>query len=126
MKVDGRSTDVPCPSNARLIDGRPRTTVRRASLTGNPFLNIPPFEDEDEFPDAARAREVRVLESQIVRVASRECPVEEVTALQIEVNRWLNGVTAADAVRASVLSCPHWHLQPGHLLFRIHSPHHCS
>jgi hypothetical protein len=32
-------------------------------------------------------------------VASKKCSVEEVTALQKEVERWLKEVTAADAVR---------------------------
>jgi hypothetical protein len=79
-------------------------------------LNIPSFEDEDEFPDdillkaspsppvfpepdEVRAREARVLESKVARVASRKCSVEEVTALKQEVDRWLTEVTAADAVR---------------------------
>jgi hypothetical protein len=53
------------------------------------------------FPDPgeARAREARVLESKVARVASKKCSVEEVTALQKEVDRWLKQVTAADAVR---------------------------
>src|SRR6266849_4766957 len=53
------------------------------------------------FPDPgeARAREARVLESRVARVASKKCSVEEVTALQKEVDRWLTEVTAADAVR---------------------------
>jgi hypothetical protein len=53
------------------------------------------------FPDPgeARAREARVLETKVARVASKKCSVEEVTALQKEVERWLKEVTAADAVR---------------------------
>jgi hypothetical protein len=77
-------------------------------------LNIPSFQDEGEFPndillkasapvfpepDGARAREARVLESKVARVASRKCSVEEVTVLQKEVDRWLTEVTAADDVR---------------------------
>ena len=75
--------------------------------------NIPSFEDEDEspndllkasapgFPDPneACAREARVLESKVARVASRNFSVEEVASLQKEVDRWLTEVTAADAVR---------------------------
>jgi hypothetical protein len=77
--------------------------------------NIPSFEDEDEFPNdllkasapgfpdpnEACAREARVLESKVARVASRNFSVEEVTSLQKEVDRWLTEVTAADAVRVS-------------------------
>ena len=84
-------------------------------------LNIPSFEDEDEssdededdfpndllkasapvFPDPgeARAHEARVLEARVARMASKKCPVEEVVALQKEIDRWLTEATAADAVR---------------------------
>ena len=41
-----------------------------------------------------------MLESKVARVASKKCSVEEVTALQKEVDRWLTEVTTADAVRA--------------------------
>ena len=76
--------------------------------------NIPSFEDENEpldvllleasalvfsDPHEARAREARVLASKVARVALRSFSVEEVVALQQEVDRWLTGVTAADAVR---------------------------
>ena len=61
--------------------------------------NIPSFEDEDESPNEACAREARVLESKVARVASRNFSVEEVASLQKEVDRWLTEVTAADAVR---------------------------
>jgi hypothetical protein len=76
--------------------------------------NIPSFEDDHEpldvlllkasapvfsDPHEARAREARVLESKVARVASRNFSVEEVVALQEEVDRWLTEVTAADAVR---------------------------
>jgi hypothetical protein len=50
-------------------------------------------------PNETRAREARLLESKVARVASKKCSVEEVTALQKEVDRWLTEVTAADAVR---------------------------
>ncbi|KAF8273535.1 hypothetical protein EI94DRAFT_1654834 [Lactarius quietus] len=52
----------------------------------------------------ARAREGRMLESKVARVASKKCSVEEVTALQQEVERWLTEVTAADASSALYLS----------------------
>jgi hypothetical protein len=52
-------------------------------------------------PGEARAREGRVLESKVARVASKKCSVEEVTALKQEVDRWLTEVTTADAVRAT-------------------------
>jgi hypothetical protein len=71
--------------------------------------NIPSFEDEDNSPndlflkasdpDEARAREARVLESKVARVALRNFSVEEVTALRKEVDHWLSEATAADAVR---------------------------
>ncbi|KAI0284342.1 hypothetical protein BGY98DRAFT_589150 [Russula aff. rugulosa BPL654] len=66
--------------------------------------NIPSFEDEDESPNEACAREARVLESKVARVASRNFSVEEVTSLQKEVDRWLTEVTAADASTALFLS----------------------
>ncbi|KAH9006477.1 hypothetical protein EDB86DRAFT_3035987 [Lactarius hatsudake] len=58
------------------------------------------------YPDfgEARARDGRVLESKVARVASKKCSVEEVTALQQEVDRWLTEVTAADASSALYLS----------------------
>ncbi|KAF8483569.1 hypothetical protein DFH94DRAFT_722745 [Russula ochroleuca] len=58
------------------------------------------------FPDPgeARAREARRLESKVARVASKKCSVEEVTALQKEVDRWLTEVTTADASSALFLS----------------------
>ena len=53
------------------------------------------------FPDSGEAREseARRLESRVMRVALKKCSVEEVTALQREVDRWLTEVTSADAVR---------------------------
>ncbi|KAI0284343.1 hypothetical protein BGY98DRAFT_1183675 [Russula aff. rugulosa BPL654] len=87
-----------------------------ATSTSTPS-NIPSFEDENEpldvllleastpvFPDPheARAREARVLESKVARVASRNFSVEEVVALQEEVDRWLTEVTAADAPTAAL------------------------
>jgi hypothetical protein len=73
------------------------------------------FEDEDGSPDdtflrlletstpisdEAPAREGRVLESKVAQVASRKFSVEDVTALQREVDRWLTeGRTATDDVR---------------------------
>ena len=66
------------------------------------------FEDEegplDDLLLEARAREARVLESKVARLASRNYSVEKVAALQEEVDRWLREVTATDAVR--VLSSP--------------------
>jgi hypothetical protein len=58
------------------------------------------------FPDPgeARAREACRLESKVARVASKKCSMEEVTALQKEVDRWLAEVTAAEAVRVPSLS----------------------
>jgi len=58
------------------------------------------------FPDfgETRARDGRMLESKVARVASKKCSVEEVTALQQEVDRWLTEVTAADASSALYLS----------------------
>ena len=103
--------------------GTTRETGSVRSSTATPIseqeirsLNIPSFEDDDEFPNdlllkasaplfpdsdpgGARAREGRALESKVARVASRKCPVEEVVALQKEVDRWLTEVTAADSVR---------------------------
>ncbi|KAI9511978.1 hypothetical protein F5148DRAFT_1008791 [Russula earlei] len=55
-------------------------------------------------PGEARAREGRMLESKVARVASKKCSVEEVTALKQEVDRWLTEVTAADASSALYLS----------------------
>ena len=84
-----------------------------ATSTSTPS-NIPSFEDENEpldvllleasapvfsDPHEAPAREARVLESKVAQVASRDFSVEEVAALQEEVDRWLTEVTAADAVR---------------------------
>ena len=84
-----------------------------ATSTSTPS-NIPSFEDENEpldvllleasapvfsDPHEARAREARVLESKVAQVVSRDFSVEEVIALQEEVDRWLTEVTAADAVR---------------------------
>ena len=70
------------------------------------------------FPDSgeARAREGRMLETKVARVASKKCSVEEVTALQQEVDRWLTEVAAADAVRAPSSSAQSssltsWHIQ---------------
>ena len=63
----------------------------------------------------ARARDGRVLESKVARVASKKCSVEEVTALQKEVDRWLTEVTAADAVRAPSSSAHSSSLTPWHI-----------
>lgn len=60
-----------------------------------PEASAPGFPD----PSEARAREARVLESRVARVASAKCSVEEVVALQKQVDRWLTEVTAADTVR---------------------------
>ena len=83
--------------------GSVRSSTATSSSTRSSKSNIPYFEDEDESPDDIlledRAREARVLESKVARVASRSFSVAEITALQKEVDRWLTKVTAADAVR---------------------------
>ncbi|KAI0284364.1 hypothetical protein BGY98DRAFT_1173966 [Russula aff. rugulosa BPL654] len=90
--------------------GSDRSSIAISTLTPS---NIPSFEDENEpldvllleasaliFSDPHEAlREARVLASKVARVASRKFSVEEVVALQQEVDRWLTEVTAADAVR---------------------------
>jgi hypothetical protein len=100
-------------------------TIREAGSvrSSTASSNIPSFEDQDNSPDdllfkasdpnEARAREARVLESKVARVASRKFSVERVTALQKEVDHWLSEATAADAVRilfsssSSSLTLPH-------------------
>lgn len=69
------------------------------------------------FPDLgeARAREGRMLESKVARVASKKCSVEEVTALQQEVDRWLTEVTTVDAVRAPSSSAQSSSLTRSHI-----------
>jgi len=62
--------------------------------------SAPAFPD----PGEARAREGRVLESKVARVASKKCSVEEVNALKQEVDRWLTEVAAADASSSLYLS----------------------
>ena len=66
-------------------------------------------------PGEARARDARMLESKVARVASKKCSVEEVTALQQEVDRWLTEVTAADAVRAPSSSAQSSSLTRSHI-----------
>jgi hypothetical protein len=70
--------------------------------------NIPSYEDEDDssddlfledYGDVVRAREARVLESKVARVASRSFSVEEVAALQKEVDHWLSEGTPSNLVR---------------------------
>ena len=83
-------------------------SIRNSTSSTHP-PGIPPSEDEDleasapilpdSDSDEARVRAGRVLESKVARVASRNFSVEEVTALQKEVDHWLTEVTAADAVR---------------------------
>jgi hypothetical protein len=89
-------------SNSGTSTPRRSPTSPRPPLIEDDFPNdlllkasAPVFPD----PGEARAREARVLESKVARVASKKCSVEEVTALQKEVDRWLKEVTAADAVR---------------------------
>jgi hypothetical protein len=89
-------------SNSGTSTPRRSPTSPRPPLIEDDFPNdlllkasSPVFPD----PGEARAREARVLESKVARVASKKCSVEEVTALQKEVDRWLTEVTAADAVR---------------------------
>ncbi len=89
-------------SNSGTSTPRRSPTSPRPPLIEDDFPNdlllkasAPVFPD----PGEARAREARLLESKEARVASKKCSVEEVTALQKEVDRWLTEVTAADAVR---------------------------
>ena len=87
----GWSTPRRSPNSPRpplIEDDFPNDLLLKASA--------PAFPD----PGEARTREGRVLESKVARVASKKCSVEEVTALQQEVDRWLTEVTVADAVRA--------------------------
>ena len=83
------------------------STPRRSPTSPRPPLIEDDFPNDlllkasaQVFPDPgeARAREARRLESKVARVASKKCSVEEVTALQKEVDRWLTEVTTADAV----------------------------
>jgi hypothetical protein len=86
----GSSTPRRSPTSPRpplIEDDFPNDLLLKASATVFPD------------PGEARAREARVLESKVARVASKRCSMEEVTVLQKEVNRWLKEVTAADAVR---------------------------
>ena len=73
--------------------------------------SAPAFPD----PGEARAREGRVLESKVARVASKKCSVEEVNALKQEVDRWLTEVAATDAVRAPSSSAQSSSLTPSHI-----------
>jgi len=91
----GSSTPRRSPTSPRpplIEDDFPHDLLLKASA--------PVFPD----PGEARAREARVLETKVARVASKKCSVEEVTALQKEVERWLKEVTAADASIALFLS----------------------
>jgi hypothetical protein len=91
----------------------------RPPLIEDDFPNDFPLKGSaPSFPDSGetRAREGRMLESKVARVASKKCSVDEVTALQREVDRWLTEVTAADAVRAPSSSAQSssltsWHIQ---------------
>jgi hypothetical protein len=56
-----------------------------------------------------------VLESKVIRVASKKSSVEQVTALQQEVDRWLTEVTVADAVRAPSSSAQSSSLTHSHI-----------
>lgn len=88
------------------------STPRRSPTSPRPPLIEDDFPNDllkayaPVFPDLgeARAREAHSLESKVARVASKKCSVEEVTALQKEVDRWLTEVTAADASTALCLS----------------------
>ncbi|KAI0002487.1 hypothetical protein BJV74DRAFT_602398 [Russula compacta] len=91
----GWSTPRRSPNSPRpplIEDDFPNDLLLKASA--------PAFPD----PGEARTREGRVLESKVARVASKKCSVEEVTALQQEVDRWLTEVTVADASSALYLS----------------------
>jgi len=91
----GSSTPRRSPTSPRpplIEDDFPNDLLLKASA--------PVFPD----PGEARAREARRLESKVARVASKKCSVEEVTALQREVERWLTEVTAAEASSALFLS----------------------
>jgi hypothetical protein len=90
-------------SNSGSSTPRRSPTSPRPPLIEDDFPNdlllkvsAPVFPD----PGETRTREARVLESRVARVASKKCSVEEVTALQKEVDRWLTEVTTADAVCA--------------------------
>jgi hypothetical protein len=90
----GSSTPRRSPTSPRpplIEDDFPNDLLLKASA--------PVFPD----PGEARAREARRLESKVARVASKKCSVEEVTALQREVERWLTEVTAAEAVLGALL-----------------------
>jgi hypothetical protein len=88
-------------SNSGTSTPRRSPTSPRPPLIEDDFPNDLLKASGPVFPDPGetRAREARVLESRVARVASKRCSVEEVTALQKEVDRWLTEVTAADAVR---------------------------
>jgi len=105
------------------------STPRKSPTSPRPTPRPPLI--EDDFPNdlllkasghifadfgESRSREGHVLESKVARLASRKCSVEEVTALQKEVDRWLTEVTTADAVRvpssSSSPSLTRLHSQP--------------
>ncbi|KAI0266361.1 hypothetical protein BC834DRAFT_823741 [Gloeopeniophorella convolvens] len=78
----------------------------RPPLIEDDFPNDLLLKATSTLPDIGepRARDGRALESKVARVASKKCSVEEVTALQQEVERWLSEVTTADASSALYLS----------------------
>ena len=88
-------------SNSGTSTPRRSPTSPRPPLIEDDFPNDLLKASAPVFPDfgEARAREARLLESKVARVASKRCSVEEVTALQKEVDRWLEQVPTADAVR---------------------------
>ncbi|KAH9072958.1 hypothetical protein EDB83DRAFT_2313078 [Lactarius deliciosus] len=109
---------IPCVQFASFVLTSTDPAAAGAPQEEAPIALGPPL-IEDDFPNdlllkasapnysdfgEARARDGRVLESKVARVASKKCSVEEVTALQQEVDRWLTEVTAADASSALYLS----------------------
>jgi hypothetical protein len=101
-------------STPRRSPNSPRPPLIEDDFPNDLLLKASAF----SFPDSGetRAREGRMLESKVARVASKKCSVEEVTALQQEVERWLAEVTATEAVRAPSSSAQSssltsWHLQ---------------
>ncbi|KAI0291985.1 hypothetical protein BC826DRAFT_877905, partial [Russula brevipes] len=74
-------------STPRRSPNSPRPPLIEDDFTNDLLLkaSAPALPD----PGEGRAREGRVLESKVARVASKKCSVEEVSSLQKEVDRWL-------------------------------------
>jgi hypothetical protein len=100
-------------STPRRSPNSPRPPLIEDDFTNDLLLkaSAPAFPD----PGEGRAREGRVLESKVARVASKKCSVEEVSTLQKEVDRWLTEVSAADAVRAPSSSAHRSSLTRSHI-----------